>query len=89
METGWADASTIERVLFVSAVTRPSVFFAGRPAAERAADARTGGVEVFLLVGFAIQHNGRFGNVIQESRSPGSGSVRNVRAVGNYPITRT
>ena len=35
-----ADASSIEGVPFVSATTRPSVFFAGRPAAQWASDAR-------------------------------------------------
>jgi len=39
MKTGRADASRIESVPLVSAVTKPFVFFAGRPAAQRAADA--------------------------------------------------
>jgi len=33
VQAGWADASGIERLLLVSAVTRPS-FFAGRQTAE-------------------------------------------------------
>jgi len=39
-EARWADSPGVERVPFVSAVTKPSAFFARRPAAERAADAR-------------------------------------------------
>jgi hypothetical protein len=41
MEAGGTDASGIERVPFVSAVTRPAVVLAGRPAAEWATDPRT------------------------------------------------
>jgi len=35
-------------------VTKPAVVLAGRPAAERAADARAGGGEALFLVGLAI-----------------------------------
>jgi hypothetical protein len=58
MEARGADSPCIERVPFVSAFTKPSVFFAGRPAAERASDARAGGVEVLLLIGFTIHNDG-------------------------------
>jgi hypothetical protein len=40
VEAGWADAARVERIPLISAGTRPAVVFAGRPAAERAADAR-------------------------------------------------
>jgi len=39
MEAGWADASCVERVPLIAARAKPFVLFAGRPAAERAADA--------------------------------------------------
>jgi len=58
MEAGGADTSRVERIPFVSAATRPSVFFAGRPTAERAPNARTGRVEAFLLFGLAINNRG-------------------------------
>jgi len=57
VQAGWADASGIERVPFMSAGTRPEVFFAGRPAAERAADARLGGFATLLFLNLAIQNN--------------------------------
>ena len=40
MEAGWADASRIKGIPRMTALTEPEVFLAGRPAAERAADAR-------------------------------------------------
>jgi hypothetical protein len=49
VEAGGADASGVERVPFVSAGAEPLVFFTGRPAAERAADARR-----FRLTGLPI-----------------------------------
>jgi hypothetical protein len=36
----WAHASGVERIPLVAALAEPLVFFAGRPAAEWAADAR-------------------------------------------------
>jgi hypothetical protein len=48
MQARWADASGIERVPLVSALAKPFVFFARRPAAEGAADARGAGVLFFL-----------------------------------------
>jgi hypothetical protein len=65
MEAGGADAPGVERVPFVSAVTKPSVFFAGRPATERTANARIRWLPALLFVEFAIQHDRRFGNVLQ------------------------
>ena len=41
MEAGWADASGVERVPFISAGASPEVLLAGRPPTQRAADART------------------------------------------------
>jgi hypothetical protein len=40
VKAGWADASGVERIPHIAARTEPLVFFTGRPAAERAADAR-------------------------------------------------
>jgi hypothetical protein len=57
MEAGWADASGIERVPRMTALAEPVIFLAGRPAAERASDARrfrSGGLLIFLKV--AIQN---------------------------------
>ena len=51
MEARWADASRVEGIPFVSARAEPFVFFTGRPAAERAPDARRlrlAGLVVFL-----------------------------------------
>jgi hypothetical protein len=55
VKASWAHSSRIERVPFVPAIAKPFVLFAGRPAAERAADAGTGRVEAFLLIRLAIQ----------------------------------
>ena len=40
LETVWADASGVERIPHIAALAEPVIFLAGRPAAERAADAR-------------------------------------------------
>jgi hypothetical protein len=48
---------SVEGVPFVPTGASPAVIPAGRPAAERASDARAGGVEVFLLIGFTINNN--------------------------------
>ena len=61
MQAGWADAASIEGVPFMPAATRPSVFFAGRPAAERTADTRRFW-GLLLLFKLAIQ-NDRFRGV--------------------------
>jgi len=50
VNAGGANSSRIECVPLVSTVTRPSVFLAGRPATERAADLRAGSVSVSLNV---------------------------------------
>ena len=52
-----ADASRVERVPEMAAGTRPHVILSRRPAAERATDARPGGVETFLLIRLAINNN--------------------------------
>jgi len=57
IEAGGADSSRVERVPFMAAGAKPFVFFAGRPAAERATDAWAGWVAV--LPNVAIQHSRR------------------------------
>jgi hypothetical protein len=57
VQAAGADASRVERVPFVSAVATPSVFFAGRPSAQRAADVWFGRFLALLCFQFAIQHN--------------------------------
>jgi hypothetical protein len=52
----WADASGVERVPLIAALAEPFVFLAGRPAAERAADARTRWFVALLPFNLAI-HN--------------------------------
>ena len=47
---GWADTSRIERVPSATAGAKPLVFLAGRPTAERAADAWGAGVLLVLKV---------------------------------------
>ena len=49
MQARWADASRVERVPFVTAGARPQIVLAGRPTAERAADARWFRSAGFLL----------------------------------------
>jgi hypothetical protein len=54
-----ADASSIERVPIVSARAEPFIFFSGRPATERAADARGFGIAGFLVfLKLAVWSNG-------------------------------
>ncbi len=51
VQAGWADASGVESVPLVPARAEPFVFFAGRPSAQRAPDARwfrSAGLLVFL-----------------------------------------
>jgi len=57
MEAGGADASGIERVPLMPAGAEPLVVLAGRPAAERAADAGAIGAEALVLVEVVIQNN--------------------------------
>ncbi len=59
MEAGRADASGIERVPFVSAGAEPFVFFARRPVAQRALNARTRWLPARLCLNLAIRHEGR------------------------------
>ena len=54
VKTCWADASCIEGVPPMAAGAEPFIFLAGRPAAERAADARAGGI-VSCVLKLAIQ----------------------------------
>jgi hypothetical protein len=56
-QTQGQTTSGIEGVPPLPAVTNPSLFFAGRPAAERAADARISRTFALLFVEFAIQNN--------------------------------
>jgi hypothetical protein len=65
VQARWANASGLERVPFIAAGAKPFVFFAGRPAAERTADARGFRLAGFLLFKLAIHdrfrgvgHNG-------------------------------
>jgi hypothetical protein len=57
MEAGGAYSASVEGVPLIAATTTPAVILAGRPAAERAPNARTGRVEAFLLFGLAINNN--------------------------------
>ena len=60
VQAGWAHASRVERVPLVAALAEPAIFFAGRPAAERAADARrfrVAGLLIFLKL--VIWHDDR------------------------------
>ena len=57
MEASWADSSRVECVPFVAAGAEPLVFFAGRPATERAADTR--GVGVLLLFEVEVWNDDR------------------------------
>jgi hypothetical protein len=50
VQAGWADSSCVEGVPLIAAGTEPFVFFAGRPATERAADAWGAGVLLPLRV---------------------------------------
>jgi hypothetical protein len=55
MQAGWADSSGVEGIPIVPACAGPEVFFAGRPAADWTADARTGCVPFNI----AIRNNDR------------------------------
>ena len=58
MEARGAHSSRIECVPLMPAGAKPEVLLAGRPAAQRAANARAGRVEALLLFGLPIQNNG-------------------------------
>jgi len=68
MKTGGAHASSVESIPLIAAVAEPFVFLAGRPAAERAADAwrfRFAGFLLFFEV--ALWNNNRIvGNWIHD-----------------------
>ena len=70
VKAGWAHASRVERVPFTAAGAEPFVFLARRPAAERAADARTGWLVGLIDCGFAVKHSG--GGVVRHSRYYGT-----------------
>ena len=53
-----ADAARVEGIPLVAAGTKPLVLLAGRPAADRAPDARAGRVWALLLIGLTIQDSG-------------------------------
>ena len=59
VKAGRADASGVESVPLLAAGAEPLVFFPGRPAAERAADARAGCITLLLLFKFAIWNDDR------------------------------
>src|SRR5215471_21198081 len=48
VQTCRANSTCVKRVPHVSAGTRPEVFFSGRPAAQRATDARAGWLAISL-----------------------------------------
>jgi hypothetical protein len=50
-----ANSTGIKRVPFIPTGARPAVVLAGRPAAERASNARAGRIEALLLIRLAIQ----------------------------------
>ncbi len=53
-----ADSAGVERVPCVSADAGPQVVLARRPAAERAPDARPGGIKVFVVLQFRLKNRG-------------------------------
>ena len=50
-------AACLKGIPRMTALTEPVIFLAGRPAAERAADARSGGIVALFFIEFAIQNN--------------------------------
>jgi hypothetical protein len=81
VKAGWADASSVEGVPIVSACAEPFIFFSGRPATDRAADARGFGLAGFLIfLKLAVWSNGGsigrwthlFGSLNPAQRSHGS-----------------
>jgi hypothetical protein len=58
VQVGWADASSVKGVPRIAAGAEPLVLLAGRPSAERAADARAGRIVFLLLIKFVIQNCG-------------------------------
>lgn len=53
-----ADSAGVESVPCVSADAGPQVVLARRPAAERAPDARPGGIKVFVVLQFRLKNRG-------------------------------
>jgi len=63
---GTRQALGIEGVPFMSAGARPEIVLTWRTTTKWASNAWAGRAEALLLVGFAIQNDGRFGPVIRE-----------------------
>src|ERR1700758_3987823 len=55
----WAHAPRIKGIPRMSALAEPFVFLAGRPTAERAADARAGGIVALVLLKLAVWNDDR------------------------------
>jgi hypothetical protein len=55
VQAGWADSPSVECIPLLPAGAEPLVFLAGRPAAERAADARLGWLVALLFLKLAIR----------------------------------
>jgi hypothetical protein len=70
VQAGWADASRVERVPLIAAGAEPLVLFPGRPAAERAADARRCRLTGLLII---------------SSSSSRSGAMTGLPAMGEIP----
>jgi hypothetical protein len=64
MQACWAHASSVEGVPLMTAGAEPTVPFAGRPAAQRTADARAGRIVALVLIRLVINYNS--GLVIRE-----------------------
>jgi hypothetical protein len=59
MKARGAHSSGVERVPLVSARTRPVILFAGQPATQRTANARTGWIAAVAFINLMIPNNGR------------------------------
>jgi len=57
VKAGGTHTSCVEGIPSMSAVAKPEVFLAGRPAAERAADAGAGRIEALVFFKLAIRSN--------------------------------
>jgi hypothetical protein len=59
MKARGAHSSGVERVPLVCARTRPVIWFAGQPATQRTANARTGWIAAVAFINLMIPNNGR------------------------------
>jgi len=66
VQARWTDASSVECVPLIPACAEQFVFLAGRPAAQRASDARLGRA-LALFVKFSIQNNCRLRGAAHET----------------------